>query len=286
MPDLAFTPPPPLTTNLASDLLRARRHQGDQVEFDMQPDWLQGRTTFGGLIAMLSVQAMRDVAGSAWTPEVQLRALQTSFVGPVGAGAMQVQVRTLREGKNVRQIQATALQDGQVAGALLGVFGTERETVLPVIEPERPPTAHTPEASATLPYLPGVTPAFLQRVETAWSEGSLPYSGQHDRHTHIHVRLRDQPAAPLLTPELLTVLLADVPPTPLLSHFKKPIPASSVSWDLELRRLPHTPPADGWWRVDTEVLAAAGGYVNQVTRLWAPSGQLASLGYQVVTVYG
>ena len=39
-------------------------------------------------------------------------------------------------------------------------------------------------------------------------------------------------------------------------------------------------------RVDTDVLAAAGGYSNQVSRLWSPDGELAALGYQVVTVYG
>jgi hypothetical protein len=38
--------------------------------------------------------------------------------------------------------------------------------------------------------------------------------------------------------------------------------------------------------VDTDVIAAAGGYVNQVSKLWTPSGELASIGYQVVAVYG
>ena len=31
-----------------------------------------------------------------------------------------------------------------------------------------------------------------------------------------------------------------------------------------------------------DVLASGGGYVNQVTRLWAPGGELAALGYQVI----
>jgi hypothetical protein len=58
-----------------------------------------------------------------------------------------------------------------------------------------------------------------------------------------------------------------------------------VSWELELRPVAHELPADGWWRIDTDAIAAAGGYVNQVSKLWSPTGDLAALGYQVVTVY-
>jgi hypothetical protein len=35
-----------------------------------------------------------------------------------------------------------------------------------------------------------------------------------------------------------------------------------------------------------ETKAGADGYVNQSAKLWTPNGQLASLGYQVVAVYG
>ena len=50
---------------------------------------------------------------------------------------------------------------------------------------------------------------------------------------------------------------------------------------------PATPPdPTGWWRADTEAIAAGDGYVNQRTTLWAPDGTLAALGYQVAAVYG
>ena len=69
-------------------------------------------------------------------------------------------------------------------------------------------------------------------------------------------------------------------------HPKKGVPASSVSWEIEL--IPSRTPYDpmGWWRADTEVIAASDGYVNQRTSLWAPDGTLAALGYQVAAVYG
>ncbi len=44
-------------------------------------------------------------------------------------------------------------------------------------------------------------------------------------------------------------------------------------------------PGDGLWRMDKTALATGEGYVNEKTELWAPDGQLAALGYQVVAVY-
>lgn len=265
-------------------LLGARRHLDGRVGFDIPPDWLQGRTSFGGLISTIAVQAMRDVAGGAWPAEVKLRALQTSFIGPVAQGPVEVAVTLLREGKNVRQVQALVQQQGQTAALLLGVFGIDRQTVVPQKSPERPPVARSAEETPPRSAPPGVVPNFTQHMDMRFAEGAAPFTGQHSEISRIHLRMKGEPAP--IDLELLTVLLADVPPTPVISNFTQPTPASSVSWELELRPLAQPPAADGWWRVDTDVLASAGGYVNQVTRLWAPGGELAALGYQVVTVYG
>src|SRR5260221_21733 len=83
-------------------LLSRRQAQGSTITFQVGEDWAQGRTLFGGLLSALAVQAMRDVCGSDWP----LRALQTSFVGPVAPGSFTVDVTLLRQGKNVRQVQA------------------------------------------------------------------------------------------------------------------------------------------------------------------------------------
>lgn len=272
-----------MPTSLPDLLSARRRHDGaPTVTFEVPADWQQGRTTFGGLISTLAAQAMRDVAGANWSPEVRLRALQTSFIGPVDQGPVDVTVQVLREGKNVRQIQALVQQAGQTAALLLGVFGVDRDTAVPVVSPPQPPTTSSAEEAPQLPVVPGVSPNFLQHIEGRWSEGTMPFSGKDSWHSRIHLRLREGP----LSTELLTVLLADVPPTPVLSRFTQRTPASSVSWELELRPVLDAPAPDAWWRVDTDVIAAAGGYVNQVSRLWTPGGELAALGYQVVAVYG
>lgn len=271
----------PSATTLAQ-LLAGRQRSQNHVTFMVTEDWGQGRTTFGGLLSALVVQAMRDVCGSDWP----LRALQTNFVGPVAPGAMTVDVTLLRQGKNVRQVQARVTQldaqgQEQVGGVLLGVFGTGRESALPHLRPERPAVAKDENESMRWPYVPNMMPAFTQHLDIRHAEGSLPFTGSKEWHSRTHIRLHDTDG---VDAELQAVLLADAGPTPALGQLKGFAPASSVSWALELRPVEVGDPK-GLWRMDKDALATGEGYVNEKTHLWTPCGQLAALGYQVVAVY-
>ncbi len=264
-------------------LLQSRVQEGARVRFTVTPDWLQGRTTFGGLLSLLAVQAMRDVCGSNWP----LRALQTNFVGPVTAGTFHADITLLRQGKNIRQVQCRVTQDDaegqeQVGGVLLGVFGTGRDSALPTLMPQQPAVSKPVEEAMLLPFIPGLTPDFTQHLEFRFGEGGLPFSGSADWFSRTYVRLRQ---AQGVDAELMAVLLADAGPTPALSRLQAPAPASSVSWALELRPVDDDVAHDGIWRMDKDALAVGEGYVNERTSLWTPSGQLAALGYQVVAVY-
>jgi acyl-CoA thioesterase len=281
MSEVQATAAPALTP--VSDLLAARQREGRTVRFTVSPDWLQGRTTFGGLLSALAVQAMRDVCGEDWP----LRALQTNFVGPVGPGSFDVEVTLLRQGKNVRQAQATITQPGpdgqpQVGGVLLGVFGSGRESALPVLRPVLPSVSVSPEKAFVWPYLEGLTPAFTRHIEARHAEGVTPFTGAADWFSRTFVKLRQTTG---VDTELTAVLLADAGPTPALGALKSPAFASSVSWALELRPVDGDH-SEGLWRMDKTALATGEGYVNEKTELWTPDGQLAALGYQVVAVYG
>jgi acyl-CoA thioesterase len=264
-------------------MLAARRHEGHRVDFHVTEDWGQGRTTFGGLLSALVVQAMRDVCGADWP----LRALQTNFVGPVAPGLMHVEVILLRQGKNVRQVQARVTQTDaqgaeQVGGVLLGVFGTGRESALPHLRPEQAVVAKAAEESMKWPYVPNVMPAFTQHMDIRHADGAVPFAGGKEWHSRTFVRLNETEG---VDAELQAVMLADAGPTPALGQLKGFAPASSVSWALELR--PVAPrDATGFWRMDKDALATGEGYVNEKTLLWTSDGELAALGYQVVAVYG
>lgn len=272
----------PSTPTAMAALIAGRTIDQHRVQFTVDESWQQGRTLFGGLLSALAVQAMRDVCGGQWA----LRALQTSFIGPVSAGSFDVEVQLLRQGKNVRQVQANILQtDAQgtraTAGVLLGVFGGGRDSTLPRMMPAQPEVAKGIDTALQLPFLQGLTPNFTQHMDFRLAEGAFPFMGTQDTSSRMHVSLK-QPAG--VDAELLAVMLADAGPTPVLAQLKAPAPASSVSWALELRPVPHAD-VGGFWRMDKDALAVDEGYVNERTALWTPDGHLAALGYQVVAVY-
>lgn len=267
-------------------LLAARRvtprGAGVDVDVAVSEDWLQGRTAYGGLTSAIGVCAMRDLPAPL-PPGSTLRALQTSFVGPVEAGPVRAEVALLRDGKHVRQVQATLRQHDEVVAVMLGVFASDRSTTLEPASPTRPTATHAPEDVPPRRHVEGRTPRFLRHFDVRWDHGPMPGTGGDGLTTRIHLRLNDPSD---LGDEVLTVLMADVSPTPATGRFSRPAPASSVSWALELRPLRAPLDPTGWWRADNESLIVGGGYVNHAARVWAPSGELAALAYQVVALYG
>jgi acyl-CoA thioesterase len=269
--------------NRFSDLAAQRHRAGTVTSFTVGEDWLQGRTCYGGLIAALAVVAMRDHAGAAWPASVGLRALQTCFVAPVRPGRVDIGVTVLRQGRHVCQVQAQVAQQGEVAAVLLGIFGADRPSGLRARVPQRPAPLHEAEALPRPPPRPHGAPAFLEHFDLRWAEGAVPFSGGEGHTSCIHMRLKPDEASSV-DAELQTVLLADLSPTPVIGQLRAPAANSSVTWALELRPVEPGPP-HGWWRADNESVMVDGGYVNQSARLWAPAGQLAAYGHQVVAVF-
>lgn len=260
------------------DILAQRRLDNELVTFEATDDWGQGRTCFGGFLSALALVAMRDTMAI----DAPLRALQTNFVGPVPAGEVVCKTRLLRQGKSVSQVQCEIWSQGQLSGLVVGVFGYARATQLPKLAPSRRLPAKAAADLPELPFIPNVTPQFLQHIHMRWAEGSFPYTGKGDWDSTIYIRTPE----PDLSPEVQIVLLADGPPTPALSFFNGATMASSVSWSLELPPMPAKAWEDGWFQIDLSVKAAAEGYTNLMASLWTPAGELASIGHQVVAVYG
>lgn len=267
------------------EILAARHVEGSRLHWDVPTDWQQGRTAYGGLASALAAQAMRDIAGSDWPADARLRALQTNFVGPVAPGPARIEVELLRAGKSVRQVLARLTNaEGEVAGLWVGVYGSARSTVLDRFAPQAAALRHAPGEAPTRPFERGRMPDLLSHFEIGWAAGGPPFSGATGWETSQYLRLVGD-RVDRVDPEVLVVLLADLPPTPAISRLTRPAAASSVTWALELLPLAAPVQADGWWRIDTRTRSAGEGYANHSSTLWAPDGTPAAFGHQVVAVY-
>ncbi len=259
-----------------SEVLDSVRPSSDGFAADIGDDWLQGRTAFGGLQTALAVQALRQLIGNA----APLRVVQTTFMAPVPGGVAQLQPRVLRVGKSATHAECRIVLDGQVLCLVIAVFGAARESTIQIApaRPEKMPA----EQAKELRYMAGITPAFTQHFSMRWAEGGFPFTGANEPRTSIHVAHRD----PQALGEGHVIALADTVPSPGLSLLKKLSMASSMTWTLELLDHETGFAHDAHWRMDTEVTAAASGYMAQSASLWNPAGKLAALSRQSVVVFG
>jgi acyl-CoA thioesterase len=260
-----------------SDLMAAVHGAGGEWRVDVEPDWQQGRTLFGGLQAALAVRAMRGLVGDA----APLRTLQTTFVAPVPASALRITARVLRSGRSATQVEAHLHDGAQLACAVIGIFGTTRESALR-FAPAWPSPPGTPQEARELRYVEGVTPAFTQHLDFRWASGVFPFRGGAEPKTQIYVRLHD--TAPVGESQLIA--LADSIPSPALSMLRQRAQASSLTWTLELLGAAFDASADDWWLMDAEVSAAGDGYLSQSATLWSPDRRAVALSRQSVVVFG
>ncbi|MDB5967949.1 MAG: Acyl-CoA thioesterase [Hydrocarboniphaga sp.] len=257
------------------ELMQLQQPDGDGWTATVSDDWLQGRSAFGGLQASFAVKAMR-----ALVADQPLRVLQVTFLAPVPAGQLRVQARLLRAGKNATHVEARLYDGEQTLCVVIGIFGVTRESSIK-IRPEQAAVIFD-RKPLVLPFIPGITPAFLQHFDMRWLRGNLPFTGAARAEAVIEVSFKQAGTMS----ELHLPSLADAIPPLAITLLKKPAPASSMTWMLELlaERYDHLP-LQGW-RVDAEVLSAADGYTSQTAMIWAPDGSPAMLSRQNMVVFG
>lgn len=241
---------------------------------EVPDDWLQGRTLFGGLQAVIGLAAMRTVA-----PSTALRSMQVTFLAPVPGGPVRAVARVLRSGKNTAHVEARIVEGDNTLCLMVGVFGVGRESSV-ALRPAQAPV-HNDQA-IELPWIPGVVPNFTQHFRARWMEGAPPSSGAKDPRSVVELAMRD----PGPVSEYHVVAMADFIPPVALSWLKTMAPAASLNWMLEMLSEDVGSLALEGWRVDAEMTAAAGGYTHQSLVLWGPGGVPVALGRQTMVVFG
>jgi acyl-CoA thioesterase len=257
-----------------SALLSSMQARDGASMLDVPDDWLQGRTLFGGLQAVVGLAAMRSLV-----PEMPLRSLQVTFLAPVPGGPVHARAQVLRSGKSTAHVESRIVEGDKTLALMVGVFGASRPSGVSV-RPRQP--AVTSANGIELPWIPGATPNFTQHFRARWVVGAPPRSGDTNADSVIELAMRDQGNAT----EYHVVAMADFIPPIALSHLKEMVPAASLSWMLEL--LPENVsslPLDGW-RIDAQMTAADGGYTHQSLMLWGPGGVPVALGRQTMMVFG
>jgi acyl-CoA thioesterase len=257
-------------------ILASIRGPDDECLVTVSDDWLQGRAMFGGLVAAAGNEAMRKLVPR----DRPLRSLQTTFVGPASAGTWKLRARILRAGKAVTLAQCEVVDGDQVVAVQVGVYGMDRETAV-LVKPAPVVPPRGVDDINELRYTPEQTPAFIQHFALRFAVGAKPFTSTRSP-TKVYIRHRD----PSQLTESHLVALVDCIPTPALSMFKAPAPGSSLVWTLDFfeHDLEFSPEA--WWRIDTDIDAATGGYVNQTGLLHDPNGRPVALTRQLFVVFG
>ncbi|AHD13820.1 acyl-CoA thioesterase [Pseudomonas sp. FGI182] len=261
-----------------NQLLDAVRANPEAVS--VPPSWAQGRAAFGGLMAAMVYEAMRQKISD----DRPVRSLAISFVAPAAADVpIRFDVEVLREGKAVSTLLGRAVQDGQVVTLVQGNFGAGRPSVVDV--PALPATEMKAleDAAPELPHIKGVTPEFMQHVALRWAVGGLPFSGNQSRQMGGWVRLRGVEEEPVNEAHLLA--LVDAWPPSLMPFLKQPAAGSTLTWTIEFMQPRAQLSTLDWCRYCVETEHARDGYGHAAAALRTAQGELLALSRQTVTVF-
>ncbi|XID74683.1 thioesterase family protein [Alkanindiges sp. WGS2144] len=262
-------------------LANAAQQVGQPQTISIPEGWGQGRAVFGGLVAGLMIARAEPLVNDA---AKTLRSAFISFVGPVATGEAELQAQVLRTGKSVTTIQVLLIQQGQVQAVLVASFGAARESIINIQGEHTAPIYKAPEQCQALPFIPGITPAFLQHFDALWAEGALPFSGAKQPDFGGWMRFKDHAnISSIQLPHLL--VLDDMWPPAVLPMYDRIAPSSSLNWNFELITMPEQTSAASWWQYQVKTDYAADGYAYTQAKIWDEQGNLVALSRQTVTVF-
>lgn len=244
------------------------------------PDhWSQGRTVFGGLSAGLAYQAAENLIED----ERELRAFHCNFIGPVNVEEpIEVTAEILRTGKNVTQILAKVVQNGQVGVMAQVCFGISRDSKLNHADHPRHDMT-IPKKAKYIPQIPKIVPKFIRHFDLALDKGSFSVGTRKDPEMHGWCRLSQAPEKMRMA--YLIALMDAWPPT-MFQMMKLPAPASTMSWDIEfLHPISEISPTD-WLACVVKASHVNQGYGHEEANFWDQNGRLVALCRQVVAVFG
>jgi acyl-CoA thioesterase len=230
------------------------------------PEWLQGRTAYGGLSAAIALAASK----TAYPDLPPLRSAQIAFVGPL-SGDVAATPTLLRRGKNSAFVTCDVTGTDGVGLHALFLFMASRPSVINHLDLTAPDIA-PPEADLVDPAK--LPQGFLTNFDlSVWSanEGTV----------RRWVRLRDQTG---LDPEVELTLIADALPPAAMTLAKEWGSISTTTWQLNLVT-DTVRTTDGWWLLEAKTLHAGHGSSSQTMTIWNRDGTPIATATQSVALF-
>jgi len=255
-------------TSIAHILATAEPVEGG-FRTSIPTDWLQGRTSYGGLSAALALHA----AMLAEPDLPPLRSAQIAFIGPL-SGEVTVTATKLRRGRNAAFIQADLVSEAGLGFRATFVFMAALPSTAALDEAPRatrtPPPADAELYTGPDGFFTGNFNFYDQKHGTGPAEW-LRWA-----------RLRERAG---LHPMVELMAVGDaLPPGAMKLFGKQIVPVSSLNWQINFLT---TEPAteDGWWLLNARAEVARDGNSSQRMTIWNAAGEPIAEATQAVAIF-
>ncbi len=248
---------------------------GDEFVITLPADWLQGRTSYGGLTAAISLEVTRR----SFPDLAPLRSAQFAFIGPA-SGELHLRPQILRQGKSTVFTSVDLYGDSGLAVRSLFCFGSDRHSAPDFTRNEMPAV---PEPVKCPPFFSWPNrPNFMEHFDGHLAGGQFPLSGHTPPEMLVWVRHTDQSA-----PDDFVRLIAaaDALPPTAFAAFDEAVPISTMTWAIDILE-PDLRNDTGWWLIHNVAETIRDGYSAQTTLIWSPDGRPVLSARQNVAIFG
>ena len=260
-----------------TELLKSLQRKPDtSIDAHIPESWMQGRTTYGGLTAALSLQAALPLV-----EDLPNRSAQVAFVGPVG-GDVTIKPTLLRRGKNTAFVSVDVTAESGVTAQSIFAFGKAKPSAVDFDDMPMP-EVQAPDQIQPFFAPDRPRPGFTQNFDMMIASGAPPVSGSDNPSIGLWMRHIDRQA-----PQDATAVLAigDAPPPAVMSMLKTPARVSSMTWMAEFMTDEISTDPEGWFYAQHTAQLAKAGYSSQSMRLWNRAGEPILVGRQTIAVFG
>lgn len=187
-------------------------------------DWLQGRTSFGGILGALALKELLALVDHNRQP----LSLNLQFIRPVYPETVDIKPAIIRAGKYLTQGHVSIEQAGKVAVEAQVVFGKSRASEFQLKQKTTNLSKSIEEAQPLSETASHHFPKFIQHFECHYTESGFPFSGEGKGEIGGFCKHRQR----AIGFPALVALLDAWPPT-LLPMYQKPVAASTVHWHVQ-----------------------------------------------------